>query len=478
MSFQTFFPSDIVSALFVAALIAWFAFWLHRLRAEATHLDWVGRLFTNLDQCIEQLRTQQLWRDRQRLQGNNVIADPAAFFNDACASKLGSGGKTLGVIQGHFRAIFVAGCEESALDAAELNAQTCEEIGNKSEQLRNELILLFLFGVLGTLLALSRRYGSVMTASLESQRTLPPLIWGAMLTIAGGVLYLNFQGRKLAPTLAELRRKTTTLWIPRLYPTVAQRAAQWAIHTLQNAARVTDASAIIEQHAVKFVGAVETARHAAEAFSGGMKEFSHGIDASDRALQTAQTRLAAEVEKFADSLHRWGKFEDEIRRFYSAVEANQKQIVNEHKTFEAMLAGYYDLVRQSTSVLQQSASDLGSAAALLPQAFQNSADKMTQSAAEFQQYLATVVTGMATQITSAYREDSAEVQARLQTIVEPVLNMENRLRALGAPFESASNKLLEIAENLWRLNDNFEQKVSRAVEELQAGQSRAAKSGG
>ncbi|MCU1291396.1 MAG: Membrane protein [Bryobacterales bacterium] len=457
MSFTTFFPADALSLVFVIALIGWFAFWLTRLRSEAARLDWVASLLKKLDDCVDQLRTHQLWRDRERIQGKPTAVDPGEFFDGACAGKLATVGPIPPAIQSHFRAIFVAGCDESSLDVSELNAQTCQEIANKSEQLRSELLLILLLGVLGTLLALSRRYSAAAAVPIESQRALPPLIWGALLAIAGGVLYLQYQGRKLMPVLAELRRKTTTLWIPRLYPTVAQRAAQWAIHTLRNAARVTDASEVIEKHAVQFVGAVESARQAAEMFSGGMREFSHGMDVSDRALQNAQTRMAAEVDKFADSLQRWGRFEDEIRRFYAAVEGYQRQMVNEHKTFEAMLSGYYDLVRQSTDTLQKSVSDVTSSADSIPEAFRAAAEQMTKTVAD-----------LGSAVKSAYRDESIQTQARIQEIIDPVLKMEDRLRALGTPFESASSHLTEIATNLWRLNDNFAREVSRSVAELQA----------
>src|SRR5947209_1728939 len=216
MSVGMLFPLDTLSFLFVIALIAWFVFWLIRLQAEAKRLDGINSLLKKLDDCVDQLRTQQLWRDRERIQGRPTAVDPGKFFDTACAGKLASAGPIPSAIQSHFRAIFVAGCDESSLDSAELNAQTCQEIGNTSEQLRNELLLGLLFGALGTLLALSRQYSSAAAAiPIESQRALPPLIWGALLTVAGGVLYLQYQRRKLQPALTELRRKTTTLWIPR-----------------------------------------------------------------------------------------------------------------------------------------------------------------------------------------------------------------------------------------------------------------------
>ena len=474
MSLTTFFPADALSSAFVLGLAAWFAFWLYRIHAEATKLDSLSRLLANLDGCIEQLRAQQLWRDRQRINGNNVAADPAQFFNSTCVARLAPASSAASILLDHFRAIFVAGCDESALDAAELNAQTCEQIANKPEQLRNELLLMLLLGGLGTLLALSRHYAE---PSLQAQRALPPLIWGALMTIAGGVLYLQFQRHRLAPLLAELRRKTTTLWIPRLYPTVAQRAAQWAIHTLHNAARAADASEVIKDHALQFVGAIETARQAADVFSAGMREFSRGIDASDHAIQNAQAKLGLQIDKFADSLGRWSKFEDEIRGFYTAVERHQSEIGAHQKSFEFMLSGYYDLVRQSTNVLQQSASDIGAVAKTLPQAFQLSADKMSQTAADFQQYLAATVTHLSSELRSGYSAESAAMQSRLGEIVAPILTVEDRLRSLSTPFESAANNLLEVAHNLWRLNYEFEQKVARSLIEQQSVPSRAIKSG-
>jgi hypothetical protein len=456
---STFFPNDILSLAFVAVLILWFVIWLRRLSTEAAHLDFVRKMLNSLDACITPLQRQQLWRDRQRLQGLDMGPDPAFFFDEILKRTLANAGTPPVSLQIHFRAIFVAGCEESLLDSVELNSQTCRAIGVKSEQYRYELLVIFLLGALGTLLGLSGH-----SADYVNRSALPPLIWGVLLAVTGGLLYLHYHQQKLVPALADLRQKTTTLWIPRLYPTVAQRAAQWAMHTLHNAARITDASDVIEKHAVRFVGAVENARHAAETFSGGMKEFSRGMEISDRALQNAQSRLAGEVEKFADCLQRWGQFEGEIRRFYGAVEGHQKQLVQEHKGFEAMLAGYYDFIRQSTAGLQTAASEVNSVASTLPQAFQNSAQVMTRSVSESQADLAAIIADLGNVIRSAYQEESSQVRADLTSVVDPVLRMEDRLRALSTPFEAAAHNLVEIAQNLLRLNENFQREVSRSLQ--------------
>ncbi len=474
MSVRTFFPTDLLSLLFVVLLIGWFAFWLRRLQLEAAILADMGLALKRLDGCVDQLRTHQLWRDRRRIQGEEASVDPGTLFEQACATELSGGGAIPLILQSHFRAIFVAGCDESSLDSAELNAQTCQEIGNKSGQLRNELILVLLLGALGTLLMLSRQAVAYVTSSMANQRAFPPLIWGLLLTIAGGILYLRHQRESLEPVLSALRRKTTALWIPRLYPTVAQRAAQWAIHTLHNAARVTDASEVIETHATRFVSSIESARSAAEMFSAGMREFSRGLEGSEHALENAQTRLVAEIAKFSDSLGRWGKFEDEIRRFYSVVEGHQRQIVNEQKTFEAMLSGYYDLVRQSTIVLQQAAAQVGAAAGSLPAAFQTSAEAMKATTTEVQLQLSRAIADLGGTMTTAYRQESEAMQARLQELVQPVMNMEDRLRALGTPFETASNNLTEVATNLWRLNDSFAREIRQTIAEAQSANAKPA----
>lgn len=468
MAVRAFFPADLLSLSFIVILLAWFAFWLKRMRAEAAHLDSVRSSMKALEQCVPPLHWQQRWRDRQRIQGLDMGADPATFFDGVCKKTVPASVTVPPTLLNHLRTIFVAGCEESLLDTSELNAQTCEELARKSQQYRYELLLMLLTGALGTLLSLSSRV---------SQTAFPSFSCSALLAIGGGILFLRYRQSKLAPSLAELRQKTSSLWIPKLYPTVAQRAAQWAIHTLHNAARVSDSSTVIEKHALQFVSSVESARQAAETFAGGMREFSHGIEISDRALQNAQSRLASEVEKFADSLQRWGRFEDEIRSFYGAVEGHQKQIANDHRTFEAMLSGYYDLVRQSTNVLQKAASEITSAAGLLPDAFRDSANTMTKSTAESQAQMMDTVDGLGAVIRSTYREESAQVLTTLQGVLQPVLHMEERLRALATPFESASSHLEEIATNLWRLNDRSATDLKLLLENWQANSSRVMKAG-
>src|SRR5438309_8634624 len=112
MSWSTFFPADFLSLLFVVALIGWFAFWLLRLQSEAARLHRIATVLNKLDECVDQLRTHQLWRDRERIQGKPTAVDPGVFFDGACAGNLASAGPIPPAIHSHFRAIFVAGCDE------------------------------------------------------------------------------------------------------------------------------------------------------------------------------------------------------------------------------------------------------------------------------------------------------------------------------------------------------------------------------
>jgi ABC-type transporter Mla subunit MlaD len=468
MPWTTFFPADALSASFVALVIVWFIFWFVRLNKETNSLDSVRNTLAVFDKCVDPLRLQQQYRDRQKLQGLDMGAEPAKSFDNICAKVLGASVSVPIAIQNHFRAIFVAGCEESQLDTAELSGQTCKLLAANSDNYTYQLLLMFLTGVLGTLLALSQRF---------DQRALPPLIWGVIFAITGGLFLIRHRRIGLVPTLAQLRQKTIMLWIPNLYPTVAQRAAHWAIHTLKNAARVTDASDLIEKHALNFVGSIETARKAAEMFWTGMSQFTQGIKTSDQAIKDAQNSLAGEIQKFAESISRWSQFESEIRGFYGAVENHQHQIADEHRTFEAMLSGYYDLVRQSTSTLQQAAWDIGAASAALPETFRSAAETVTTSSAESQSKMADVVENLGETIRSGYREEWSQVMTQLQNLMRPVTSMEERLRALGTPFEAASKNLVEIAENIARLNDNFAREAKQLIIESRASQARQAKAG-
>jgi hypothetical protein len=465
VSFGTIFPTDLLSLIFVLGLVLWFVAWAVRLSRETDRLRAIPPSIDILDVSIEHLRNQQLWRDRQALEGREAKADPSQFFDNVIAGAFRDRHAPLPLppVQTHFRAIFVAGCDESLLDASELTAATLQELGRPAEQLRTETYLMLLFGVLGTLLGILRNSSLEFVPGLH--RSMPPVVWGVLLALLASFLFLRFKSTVQDGCFSAIRRKTLTLWIPRLYPTVAQRAARWAVQTLKNAARVTDASEVIDKSTVDFVEAIANAKRASEAFAQGMQQFSHGIEASDQALVRAQSKLGVEVDKFADSVHRWATFEDEIRRFYASVEAHQKQLVEEHTTLEYMLSSYRDLVKQATGVLENSAASVGTAAGLLPTAFNASADRMTQSTAELQNSISTLITDLAMKLEAGNRQNLAELQQRFEDVLAPVLKMEDRLRALGEPFERAAHEVTEVATNLWKLNENFSREVTRRLGE-------------
>jgi hypothetical protein len=465
VSFGTIFPTDPLSLIFVLGLILWFVAWAVRLSRETDRIRAILPSIDILDGSIEHLRNQQLWRDRQNLEGRDAKADPSQFFDNVIAGAFNDRHAPLPPppIHTHFKTIFVAGCDESMLDASELTAATLQELGRPAEQLRTESYLMLLLGVLGTLL------GILLNTSFEFapglHRSMPPVVWGVLLALLASFLFLRFKRTAQDRCFSTIRRKTVTLWIPRLYPTVAQRAARWAMQTLKNAARVTDASEVIEKNTIDFVGAIANATRASEAFAQGMQQFSHGIEASDQALVRAQSKLGAEVDKFADSLHRWTAFEDEIRRFYGSVEAHQKQLVEERETLEYMLSSYRDFVKQATGVLENSAASVGTATGLLPSAFNASADKMTQTTAELQNSLSTLITDLAAKLEAGNKQSLAELQQRFEDVLAPVLKMEDRLRALSEPFERAAHEITEVATNLWKLNENFSREVNRRLSE-------------
>jgi hypothetical protein len=463
VSFGTIFPIDLLSLIFVLGLILWFVAWAVRLSREADRIRAIPPSLDILDASVEHLRNQQLWRDRQNLEGREAKADPAQFFENVIAGAFHDRHAALPPppIQTHFKAIFVAGCDESLLDAPELTAATLQELGRPAEQLRTETFLMLLSGVLGTLLGILRNSSFAIAPGLH--RSMPPVVWGVLLSLLASFLFMRFKSTVQDRCFSSIRRRTVTQWIPRLYPTVAQRAARWAMQTLKNAARVTDASEVIEKNTVDFVGAIANAKRASEVFAQGMQQFSVGIEASDQALVRAQSKLGVEVDKFADSLHRWAAFEDEIRRFYGSVEAHQKQLVEERKTLEYMLSSYRDFVKQATGVLENSAASVGTAADQLPSAFSASADRMTQSTAELQNSVSALITDLAAKLEAGNKQSLAELQQRFEEVLAPVLKMEDRLRALSEPFERAAHEITEVATNLWKLNENFSREVTRRI---------------
>ena len=61
-----------------------------------------------------------------------------------------------------------------------------------------------------------------------------------------------------------------------------------------------------------------------------------------------------------------------------------------------------------------------------------------------------------------------EHQLRLNAITQPVLSLEQRMGALAAPFDDAAYKLVEIATNLFKLNQTSVRELTAATGQVSA----------
>ena len=454
-----FIPDSPLGILFVLGLITWFAVWCGRLNKELRTLKNVGASFGTLNACIPSLRQHQAWRDKERMSGKAPTVNPSQVLTDSLKLQAQASHAPFPPepVRAQFEAIFLAGCDESSLDLTELSGATLQTLTRTAQGLRLELAICVLAGILGTLLALVHAASSPVARPLGNSNALAPAIWSFLLTLVGGILYLRFQTTIQNPVLSSLRRVTTTVWVPKLYPTVAQRAAQWAVQTLGNAARVTDASEVIEKNTLRFTSAITDARQTAELFSQGMRNFAEGIKGSDQAIVRAQTKLAETVNTFAQSLGRWSAFEDEIRSFYRSADSHQRQLVKEGENLQYMLAAYKDIVAKATATLECSAEQITAASKQLPQSFDSALGN-----------LAYQLTMQTAEIKSSHLQEMAKFEEHLTTLTNPILRLEDRLRDLSTPFERAAHNLQEIATNLWKLNESAVQSLNEYTGQFKA----------
>jgi predicted nucleic acid-binding Zn-ribbon protein len=455
-----FIPDSALGILFVLGLIAWFVIWCGRLNKESRTLKNVGASFETLNACIPPLRQHQAWRDKERMSGKAPTLNPSQVLIDNLKVQAEASRRPFPPepVRAQFEAIFLAGCDESSLDLTELSAATVQMLTRISQSLRVELALCVLTGILGALLALVHAAAySPVARPLGTSNAFAPAIWSFLLALTGGILYLRFQTTTQNPVLSALRRVTTTVWVPKLYPTVAQRAAQWAVQTLGNAARVTDASEVIERNTLRFTSSITDARQTAELFSQGMKNFAAGIKGSDEAIVRAQTKLAETVNTFAQSLGRWSAFEDEIRSFYRSVEAHQKQLVRDGENLSYMLNAYKDVVAKATATLERSAEQITAATQQLPRSFDSAFGDLSHQ-----------LTMQTAEIKSSHLQELAKFEERLATLTNPIHRLEDRLRDLSTPFERAARNLEEIATNLWKLNESAVQSLNNYVDQSKA----------
>ena len=472
-----FIPDSPLGILFVLGLITWFATWCGRLNKELRTLKSIGASFETLNACIPSLRQHQAWRDKERISGKSPTVNPSQICTETLKLQAQASRTPFPPepVRAQFEAIFLAGCDESSLDLAELSAATVQTLTRTAQDLRLELALCILTGIIGTLLALTHAVSSSAVRPLGTANAFAPAIWSFLLALIGGMFYLRFQAATQNPLLYALRRITTTVWVPKLYPTVAQRAAQWAVQTLGNAARVTDASEVIEKNTLRFTSAITDARQTAELFSQGMRNFAEGIKGSDLVLVRAQTKLAETVNTFAQSLGRWSAFEDEIRSFYRSADAHQRQLVKEGENLERMLAAYKDIVAKATATLERSAEQITAATQQLPQSFDSASSRIEQTAKSFDYSVNHLISDLVHQLTiqtaemkSSHVQDLAKFQEQLAALTNPIHRLEDRLRDLSTPFERAAHNLQEIATNLWKLNESAVQSLNDYVGQFKA----------
>jgi len=209
----------------------------------------------------------------------------------------------------HLKSIYIAGCREGQLVAAELIRHTLQELFRRHHALRTTLAMFIVMGLLGTLFGLAdslaelapiMQQKSASATALtnneaivvglrallrELKSAFAPSIWGVGLTILGMALHMRFMGRHAMPVQQTLERLTLTVWIPKLYPT----RSQVYIETIQETAKILKES----------VDSAKEVGDFAEKIKGKTGELSKGLDK----LVTRTEAVSSTVEKAVETIH-------------------------------------------------------------------------------------------------------------------------------------------------------------------------------
>jgi hypothetical protein len=411
-------PTSFLGWIFVIPLMGWFAFWLFRLSQQWGQIQSAIVSIDRLRQMAPSFVDYTAKLQEMRAKGTILPNFPSAEAYFDSVIKQAAGNRLLvGAVKNHFRTIFLAGANESVLEASELIASTKEDVTRASRRLLIELGAFILLGLLATVWVLGNSGFSPFAERSFERQSSAPAVWGLLAAVIGGAAYARFREQRLDVFSSALSRTTVSEWIPALYPTVGHKAARWALETFQHAAIVTDAAKTIEHDTVLLRDALRQAKEATAEFTRGVQTFQQFAAESERSLANSRSALAQEISNFATALSRWSAFETEIRRYYAVTAAGQQATELDRVKRQE----WFDVLRRQ---IEQSDQRL-------------------------------------TSLLDHYRRSVDE-------LILPVTQVERRLAGLGEPFQKAAAELTEIATNLLKLNRNGAAQVASELADMKA----------
>jgi hypothetical protein len=326
-------PENEIAQWVVYMLVMLFLIWLGSLVLSLfRHLRYFKQIkgSRDVDDLHDKLATQN--DESTRTAFLNRVAEGKGAFHDFQANRGLPDGSP---ITQHLRAIFLAGWNESQLDASTLVSNTTARIFRLNSLHRSLLSIFIVLGLLGTLFGLADTMSSLdallrgttqlnnatLSQSLQTllgtlKSAFAPSIWGVSFTVLGVLLFALYMRAIIQPLGGLLERTTLTIWIPELMPTASQRLQE----RLRLSREQMENAVAASQEVTEFAEDIRSK-------TGSLRETLGLADEAFKNMADVADRLNSFSTQFAQSVTGITGFQQELRTLY-------QQLVDESRGFQ------------------------------------------------------------------------------------------------------------------------------------------------
>lgn len=392
----------------------------------------------------------------------------------------------------HLRAIFIAGWNESQLDARSLIKNTADRLFRGNSLLRSLLSIFIILGLLGTLLGLADTLASLISwlqegAQLNSntlsqglQRLLTPLkgafapsILGVFLTILGVVLFAFYVRYIALPAGNLLERVTLTVWIPQLVPTASQKL----LDKLQLSERQMQRSFAAAQEVAEFAENIQSKTGAfnqtlgrttsalmqmteiADHLGAFSQNFVEGVKALvpfQQDLRTLYQQMVSESRAFQESVQRNITGAEDFQRRI------QEQLGSQHQQLARILGALQSYEAAYVASRERIDEKLETVLTQAELAFQNLSRRNEEIGQALDNALGKPLRADLTQSLSGVQKTLDEQLGQVESTLQVQLSsLGDRLRSLDAPLNDAATKFTDTFHNFNEHTDEWRTTLQR-----------------
>jgi len=394
---EYFRPENPIALAIVYILWGVFVVWLLSLVRGGARIGRHGRSIQALVHATADLVAAQRERQDRRARGLKSDTTPSDEFRSHLPPEVAQDEP----VAIHLENIYAAGCSESRLDIGELLSNT-ERMISQGDSVRLHFLSIFLIiGLLGTLFGLADSIlalllllkqdadvGSNLAALLGSLKgAFAPSISGVLTSIVGTGVLAVYNRAYVSPLIGQLREATINFWVPELYPTTGQVAAEAAQRSLEAAGRVIKSSERISEDTEKLASTLKSAVEDTQSYATAIDTLSGAIQAATAPVAAALAGITTQLTRFDEAMARWAQFEKTLQTLHEELSANQKLlaagatqiaalIASQTQSLEKMSSSLESTHREAFKDVAEKFSDLKACMNSLQAPFNNAAEQM------------------------------------------------------------------------------------------------------